>query len=171
MKKSNLLIVLGCLFFFTQCKKEKDPVIIVEADPPPYNQLCQQGQATTHEFEDIVPDATMYDKKIKVTITFPNCYKVVGLTGIDDRYGNFVVPEHDVFLSFGIGQPAGTNGLDASSTKTIEIINGREFWYEEKDGMVYFSYPSAGPATFETANVEYKDEILKYLRTLTARVQ
>ena len=112
-----------------------------------------------------------YDNKIKVTLTFPDCYKITSLTGLDDRYGNFVVPEHDILLSFGIGQPAGTHGLDASSTKTIEVINGREFWYEEKNDRIFFSFPSAGPASFETSNVEFKEEFLKYLRTITVRVQ
>ena len=171
MKKSTFLILLSCLFLFTKCKKEIDPIIIIEPTPPPYNELCKQSLVTTHEFRNIVPDATNYDNKIKVTITFPDCYKITGLTGLDDRYGNFIVSEYDILLSFGIGQPAGTHGLDASSTKTVEVINGRELWYEEKYDKIFFSFPSAGPASFETASIEYKEEILSYLRTLTVRAQ
>jgi len=170
MKNFTLLILLSCLFFFTQCK-ERDPLIIIESDPVPYNELCIQNNVKTHLFENIVPDGTTYDDKIKVSFTFPDCYKVTNLHGIDDVHGNFVVPEYDIILSFGIGQPAGTHGLDASTNKTIEIINGREFWHEERSGKVLFSFPSAGPATFETTDVEYKEELLKHLRTITVRAQ
>lgn len=169
--KSSTILLLTILFLFTQCKKERTPIIFVESDPLPYDEVCKESIVTTHEFKNIVPDVTNYDNKIKVSLTFPSCYRVTGLTGLDDRYGNFVVSEYDIILRFGIGQPAGTNGLDASNDKTVEIINGRELWYEERNGILYFSYPSAGPATFETTNVEYKEEFLKYLRTITVRAQ
>ena len=171
MKKSTFSILLGCLFLFVQCKEEKEPIQFTEPDPPNYDQICQQSVTTTFDFENIVPDGTMYDNKIKVSVTLPSCYQLTGVFGVDDQYGSFVVPELDIVLSFGIGEPAGTNGLDGSTTKTEELINGRPFWYEEKDDKVYFSFPTAGPASFVTSNVEYKDEFVNYLRSLTFRTQ
>jgi len=171
MKKSTLLILIGCLFLLVQCKKEKEPIQIIKSDPPSYNELCLQSQNTIFEFTNIVADGSNFEEKFKVTITLPDCYQLSNFINLDAKHGNFVVPELDINLEFGMGQPVGTHFLDVSTTKTEEIINGRVLWYEEKDEKLYFSYPSAGPASFVSSNVDLKDEFLSYLKTLTVEIQ
>ena len=171
MKYTTPIFAMLLIFLFVKCKKEKAPIQIIESDPPSYYELCLQTQNTIFEFTNIVADGSNFEEKYIVTITLPNCYELTNFIDLDSKHGNFVVPELDINLQFGMGQPVGTHFLDVSNTKTEEIIDGKVFWYEEKNEKLYFSFPAAGPASFVSSNVELKEELLTYLRTLKVRVQ
>lgn len=171
MKYTAPIFAILLIFLFVKCKKEIAPIQIIESDPPSYHELCLQAPNTIFEFTGIVADETNFEQKYTVTLTFPSCYQLTNFIDLDAKYGNLVVPELDINLQFGMGQPVGTHLLDISTTKTEEIINGRVFWYEERNEKLYFSFPAAGPASFVSSNIEFKEELLTYLRTLKFRGQ
>ena len=104
--------------------------------------------------------------KDSISLELPGCFRHIQSMGIDTEVGKFVAEEANLTLHYDIGIAAGYQVSQESPTKQVFRSVNQEFWYDKKDGSVYFTFPNAGPANFYTENEDYANELIEVMKTL-----
>lgn len=151
MKKLHILRLSLLLLLVFACAKQEN-----QDTQPRNNQLCEGAALLTFS----IPCAQ------NLTIEFPDCFTLLPSIGIDTHVGVFSAATEGVEIHYDIGMLAG-NYVDANSPnkQVFQSVN-EEFWYEQKNGKLYFTFPAAGPANFYTDDTAFADDIIQYMKTL-----
>ena len=115
-------------------------------------------------------DATLVQLTISaqdmLTMDFPDCYTLEVLQGIDSHVGKLEANEIGVEMQYDVGYLAGDYVSDSSPNQTTVQGQYESFRYEEKNNILHFTFPGAGPANFWTSQLDQKDNLIKYLGSL-----
>ena len=101
-----------------------------------------------------------------LTMDFPDCYTIEVLQGIDSYVGKLEATVIGVEILYDVGLLAGEYISDSSPNQITAQGQHEPFRYETMNNVLYFTFPSAGPANFWTSQIDQKDNLIKYLGSL-----
>ncbi|MBC7777978.1 MAG: hypothetical protein H7246_21280 [Phycisphaerae bacterium] len=148
MKNLNFLLLL--LFSFA-CTRQQ-----IQESQPTEKQLCDGS----------IPYTFFIPSEDSISIELPTCFRHVPLVGIDSDVGQFMSSEVSLVIYYDIGIAAGYQVKQNSPNKQVFQSVNQEFWYEQINGYVYFTFPNAGPANFYTEDETYATELIEIMKTL-----
>lgn len=99
-------------------------------------------------------------------IKMPDCFTITVQSGVDSYVGKFSADTEDVQINYDIGTLAGYYIAVNSPNKQVFQSVNQVFWYEKKNGRLYFTFPNAGPANFYTESEAFADDILQFMKTV-----
>ncbi len=149
----SLFVTILCILIFTQCKNTEDEITLTNHFIPT---LCPNDQPVT----------ITISSQDEISIEFPECFTATPLQGFDSYVGIIEAIEYEIKINYDIGGFSYQYVKENGTNQVTVQGEFEEFRYKQDDDNSIFTFPEAGPANFYTSQMEYKDDLIHFFKTL-----
>ena len=153
---------LLCIFLLTQCKHSAEELSVTESDTG----TDTDTEVVTTLCEDNPMIVLSISAADEISIEFPDCFTIEALQGIDSYVGIIEALDQEVEIYYDIGYFAGAYVQENSPGQTTVQGTYEEFRYKIMNDLLILTFPEAGPANFNTSQIEHLDDLVEVFKSL-----